>query len=456
MNAIVKPGIEGYPSPTYQQVMEVDGQIPDILKLQSVPPLPTADLPLERYTSREFFDREMSRMWSRVWQYACREEHIPEAGDYTVYDLGRRSFVITRTETGAIKAFYNSCRHRGTKLKPSGSAGTSRSIACPFHGWEWNLDGSNRNIPCSWDFPQVDRSKVGLVEARVDAWNGFVFINPSPTGPGLREYLEVLPQHFSQWDYTNWYVHAHVQKKLPCNWKSGLEAFMEAYHTPVAHPTMTHVVGDINMQHDIFSDHVSRDLCPMASPSPTSKLNLSQQELLDRMLMGDSSMVDKPKVPEGKTARWVIAEQLRQTMAAQYGLDYSTLTVPEMIDSIKYHVFPNILLTSGIGFRVLLQFRPLGHDQDRSTLDLHIFHPKPKDGSKPDVAECIYLSEDDLYTTVSSLDPFLASVFDEDTNILRLQREGMQASGAGAEILACYQEGRIRHLHEVIDKYLRD
>jgi Ring hydroxylating alpha subunit (catalytic domain) len=182
---------------------------------------------------------------------------------------------------------------------------------------------------------------------------------------------------------------------------------------------------------------------------------LSQQDLLDRMLMSDSSMVDKPKVPEGKTARWVIAEQLRQTMALQHGLDYSALTVPEMVDSIKYWVFPNILLTSGIGFRVLLQFRPLGHDQDRSLLDLHIFHPQPKDGSKPDVAECIHLGEDELYTSVSTLDPFLASVFDEDTNILRWQREGMQASGAGAEILSQYQEARIRHLHATLDKYLR-
>ena len=104
-----------------------------------------------------------------------------------------------------------------------------------------------------------------------------------------------MPQHFRNWDLTAWYVHTHVQKRLRGNWKLAQDAFMEAYHTPIVHPEMTHVVGDHNMQHDIFSDHISRDLCAMASPSPTSTLKQSQQDLLNKMLTGDSSMIgEKP------------------------------------------------------------------------------------------------------------------------------------------------------------------
>lgn len=443
------------PGLSYQEIAAADGPVPDVLRRQSNPEHSDADIPFARYTSREFFEREMQKMWRRVWQYACREEHIPEAGDYYVYDIGRYSILIVRQDDGSLKAYHNSCLHRGTKLKPSGSNGWSPSIQCPFHGWNWNLDGSVNNIPCAWDFPHLDRAKAILPQVRVDSWNGFVFINVSREGPGLLDYLEVLPEHFRNWDLSSWYIHTHIQKELPGNWKLAQEAFMEAYHTPMAHPEMTHVVSDINMQHDVFSDHVSRDLCAMASPSPTSTLNLSQQELLDRMLVSDRSVVaEKRLVPEGKTARWVMAEQMRETMARDFGRDYSDYSVPEMIDSIKYNLFPNLFIYPGVGLPLIQQFRPHGHDPDRCLFDQMVLRPKPTDGSAFEVAEVVRIGEHDSYTSVPGIDPFLASVLDQDTDIMRWQREGMYASEKGAETLSRYQESRIRHVHETLDKYL--
>ncbi|RXL80108.1 aromatic ring-hydroxylating dioxygenase subunit alpha, partial [Citrobacter sp. AAK_AS5] len=70
-----------------------------------------ADIPIDRYISQEFFDREMERLWPRVWQWACREEHIPEVGDYYVYDIGNYSIIVVRADSG-IKAYVNSCLHR--------------------------------------------------------------------------------------------------------------------------------------------------------------------------------------------------------------------------------------------------------------------------------------------------------------------------------------------------------
>lgn len=457
--SVKKPVEERCPSIRYQDIIQRDdGQVHDVLALQSNPPHDNADIPFERYTSREFFEREMKRMWRRVWQYACREEHLQEVGDYYVYDIGRHSILVTRTEAG-LKAFHNSCLHRGTKLKPSNSSGWSGSIQCPFHGWEWHLDGKMKNLPCEWDFTHVDKDsdEARLREVRVDSWNGFVFINMDPNAPGLLEYLEVLPEHFRDWDMTDWYVCTHVQKELPGNWKLAQEAFMEAYHTPVAHPEMTHVVSDINMQHDVFSDHISRDLCAMASPSPTSTLEQSEQDLLDKMLMADRSAIkDKPVVPEGKTARWVMAKQLRETMKEDYGLDYSKYSDAEMLDSIKYNVFPNLFIYPGVGLRLIQQFRPLGDDHDRCVFDQIVFKPKPRDGSDYEAAEPYHLGEDESYTTVPDLDPFLASVLDQDTDIMRWQREGMYASEKGAATLSRYQESRIRHVHETLDKYLND
>ena len=76
-----------------------------------------------------------------------------------------RSFIVTRTNDGSIKAHFNACLHRGTKLKPSGTAGYAADLKCPFHGWTWNLDGTNKKVLCPWDFPHADPDKLTLPEA---------------------------------------------------------------------------------------------------------------------------------------------------------------------------------------------------------------------------------------------------------------------------------------------------
>jgi phenylpropionate dioxygenase-like ring-hydroxylating dioxygenase large terminal subunit len=442
-----------YPGATWADIAKRDGAIPPVLAAQSNPDQDLRDIPFARYTDPDFFNLEIEQMWKHVWQFACRDEHVAETGDWFVYDIGRLSAVIVRSEDG-LRAFPNSCLHRGTKLKPSGASGWSDSVRCPFHSWEWNLDGTLKNIPCGFEFPQVDRCKASLPQVRVESWNGMIFVNFDSEAAPLVDYLEVLPDHFRNWDLTGWYVATHVRKHLPANWKVAMEAFMEAYHTPFVHPEMTNVVGDHTMQHDIFSDHVSRDLCAMATPSPTSTANLSEQQLLDMMLVADGAMVgERPQVPEGRTARWVMAEQLRAQMTEKHGLDYSGHSVPEMIDSLKYHVFPNVMIYPAPGLCLVQQFRPDGHDHDRAIFDQMVLYPKPRDGNF-DVGEVEHVAEDESFTKAASMDAFLASVLDQDTDIMRWQREGMYASSKGAETLSIYQESRIRHLHDTLDKYL--
>jgi hypothetical protein len=218
---------------------------------------------------------------------------------------------------------------------------------------------------------------------------------------------------------------------------------------------MTHVVGDHNMQHDIFSDHISRDLCAMAVPSPTSSVKMTEQEMLDSMLVADAKMVgERTLVPEGKSARWVMAEQLKAQMKRDYGLDYSAYSVPEMIDSLKYNVFPNVIFYPAPGLALIQLFRPDGHDQDHAIFDMITLRPKPTDGSDFEVAQPVDIVEGEGFASKGGMDPFLGSVLDQDTEIMRWQREGMYASGKGAATLSAYQESRIRHVHDTLDKYL--
>ena len=94
-------------------------------------------------------------MWDRTWQMACREEHLPNVGDYIVYDVAGRSYLVVRTDPSTIQAFHNVCLHRGRLLRTEGGY-RATEFRCPFHGFGWKIDGSLLNIPCAWDFPQVE------------------------------------------------------------------------------------------------------------------------------------------------------------------------------------------------------------------------------------------------------------------------------------------------------------
>ena len=446
------------PGPSFHDVIRADGDTPpEVMTLEVMPQQSTEDIAFERYTSQSFFDAEMEKMWCKVWQFACRQEHIPEIGDYFVYDIGRHSILIVRVAENEIKAYHNSCMHRGTKLKPSETSGNSVEIQCPFHGWTYQLDGTLGEVPCSWEFPHLDYDANHLVEVQADAWNSLVFINMDLEAGPLLDFLEVLPDHCKDWQLGDWYISAHARKELNCNWKAVQEAFIEAYHTRMVHPQYMPVSGDVNQKHDIFGDHVSRDIVLLGSPSPLYPEPVSEQEIVDMMLMGDRSSVDENKlvVPKGETARRVIAEHLRKTLGEEYGVDLSGMSTSEMVDSIKYTLFPNLFIFTGVSLRILYQYRPLGVDKDRCIFDIMFMRPVPKDGVRPDPATVCLVGEEDSYCDVPGMDPGFGNLFDQDTALMHWQREGMYASVKGAQTYSVYLESRLRHIHGTIDKYLR-
>ncbi len=459
MNVQAKTEIPRCPgAPTFQEIMRSDGGvIKDVLVAQSNPPQSRDDIPFNKYISQDFFNLEMKKMWEKVWQYVCREDQVAEPGDYLVYDIGHHSIVVVRADDGALKAYHNSCLHRGTKLKPSESSGWSANIQCPYHGWTWNLDGTLNEVPCAWEFPHLDYGKNRLPEAQVDAWNGLVFINMDKDAPSLPEYLGVLPDHFKDWPWTDWYLFMHLEKELCCNWKTAQEAFMEAYHTPLVHPELTQVVGDWNMQHDVFDDHVTRDLCALAVPSPAAKKTISEQERIDRVLLGGRSPDGKSvTLEEGQSARNAMAKQVRKAMADGFGMDTSSYSDAEMIDSIKYNLFPNIFLYTGMALRSIHRVKPIKHDPNRCTFEVLMMRPVPKGQLRPDPAQMVKIPEAMQYVDVKELAAFPLSqiTFDQDTGNLRAQHEGMLASEKGAETLSIYQESRIRAFHDTLDKYM--
>jgi len=446
---MMRPGEARVPEPGVQEILKADGeqQPPSHTTVSNIK-VPNRPVAFERYTSQSFFDLEMERMWPRTWQWACREEHIPSPGDYYVYDVGRYSLIVVRTDRGGIKAYYNACLHRGTKLKPSSSEGTTKELRCPYHGWGWSLDGDLVRQPCAWDFKHLNAQDLKLPEARVGVWGGFVFVNMDPDAIPLETYLSPLPEFAKGLEER--YVALHVQKELNCNWKIASEAFVESYHVQETHPQL--MVGNGHTgQYDVFNDHVNRIFVPSAVASSHFKERPSQQELLDAMALGDrTALAGKLTVPEGSTARKVMAQHFRD-MA---GGSVTNLSTTEIIDTLNYSIFPNAQFFPSVTFPLIYRFRPLDMSPHRTLFDLLLLYVVPKNAMRPPPAQPVRIAHDQSYTTVPGIDPTFGHIFDQDTGNMAWMHEGMLASKRKAAVSADYQEVRIRHMHQTLDKYL--
>lgn len=454
MSAKPAPGEARAPGPSYQEAILKDASQPPVAFLDySYEFLGDEDIPYTSYTSREYAEQEFEKLWPKVWQMACREEHIPEPGDYQVYDIGHLSAIVTRTESMEIKAYYNACMHRGTALKSPGTNGYCQSFRCPFHGWTYSLDGELIELPEDWDFPHVTGESHRLRELQVDTWGGFVFVNFDPAAEPLQEFLGVLPSHFQDFHIEDRYIETHVCKRLPVNWKAAEEAFMEAYHVKETHAGGRDYSEPITT-YDVYPPNVNRFIHTVGSVNPRMPEPPTEQELMNA-LWGRRGPDDGdcPQVPEGKTARDCYAEIVKQQLGEAYDQDFSHYSTAQTLDSIEYFVFPNFFIFPGLSLPMAYRFRPDPENPDYCWFDLYFLRPKHAGKETPPPPEPLELDVRDSYTQAEGLG-FLGAVYDQDTDNMAAQTRGFKACAKGGQTLGNYQEVRIRHLHSRVNDYL--
>lgn len=420
------------------------------------------EIPFSRYHDRDFARLEKERLWSKVWQFACREEDLPAVGDRINYDVGDASFVIVRSGEDEFRAFHNACLHRGNRL--CGGLASGDSVRCSFHAWEWNLDGTVRNIPSKWDFPRVDESRYRLPEAKVGRWGGFIFINPDPEAGPLSDALGVLPAHFASWMPEDRFTFVHVRKLVRANWKVSMEAFLEAYHVIETHSDAMPFTGDASTQYDIWDDgrsHISRLITPLAVPSPHLGDDASEQAAVDAVMrvfaMALGPDVEVPRFDASKgTGRADIAAWRRQVLAAGFGRDFSALADAELVDTIQYLMFPNFCPWYGEGLPLTYQFLPYRDDPDASVMSIRLLLPVPGGGvPRPPSAPIIHLGFDDAFSAVPELG-LISHIFEQDMGNLPNIQLGLKSASKrfSTTTLGEYQESRISHFHETLDRYL--
>lgn len=423
----------------------------------------TRPVPFSHYYDPAIAKLETEKLWKKTWQYACREEDLPQVGDRLPYDVGTMSFFIVRSGANEFKAFYNACLHRGTRL--CDGQGSGDSVRCPFHAWEWKLDGQLKVVTSAWDFTQVKPEQFRLPEVKVATWGGFIFINPDPDAKPLEHYLGVLPEHFRSWAPEDHFTAVHIRKRVRANWKTTMEAFLEAYHVIETHSDAMPFTGDASTQYDVWDDgdgHVSRLYTPLGVPSPHLGDDASLKEATDwafrvfAMGMGPDVPVPTFNPDAALSGRAQVAQWRRELLGGALGRDFSDTPDAYLVDTIQYHLFPNFCPWLGEGLPLVYQFTPYGDDPNSSVMDIRLLAPVPGGGApRPPSAAIIDIDFDADFSSVPQIG-VLAHIFDQDfVNLPKIQAGMRSAADSHAQTaLGHYQESRIRYFHDVLEKTL--
>jgi nitrite reductase/ring-hydroxylating ferredoxin subunit len=376
-------------------------------------------IPVEAYASQAYARAEGERLWSRVWQIACREEEIPKVGDYYTYEIMDESVIVTRTGPDQITAYYNVCPHRGRRLT-AGSGHTAR-FHCRYHGWQWNLDGGCAKVLDreDWNGALTDEA-LQLRTVRVGRWAGFVFVNLDPQGESFEAFLGTLPYWLDPFEIGKMRYKWRQWLYFPCNWKVAIEAFIEGYHVGATHPqilrwTDAHTWSRAEGRHSCFGN-TPRGGGPDDKPGITGmQVHESQDnrtamadfmELLNTTVglgtLTTQTIVDAARraidlLPKDATAEQTAAKMMElacQADAAR-GVVWPVIAADHFAKSgIDWHVFPNSIFLHGVTFILGYRARPHGDDPDSCIFEVYALErfpegqePRPENVYQPDTTE---------------------------------------------------------------------
>ncbi len=196
------------------------------------PKLPV--IPGGRYADPQFHALEQ-QMWSRVWLYACHADELPEPGSFYLFKRTGSPILVLRGKDRVIRAFYNTCRHRGAPLVNE-CKGKVDGLVCGYHGWTYSLDGQLVSLRDRRDFVDLDMADYPLVPVRCESFGNWIFVNEDPNAEPLLEHLGLIPEYLEQIQPSQVRFVDRRSYHVKCNVKVLLEAFLEVYHLKSMHP----------------------------------------------------------------------------------------------------------------------------------------------------------------------------------------------------------------------------
>ena len=241
-------------------------------------PLDGISLPGWLYHNAEFFEAEKKAFLRAAPQAVCHESEIAAPGEWRTLDYLDESVIVIRGDDGAVRAFANVCRHRGSRLV-DGSGGCAKVLTCPYHAWSYGRDGRLVGVPHRNEYPGLQTEQLGLIPVALERWHGFLFVTLEPGAPSVAEMMapyadEVLPYRFEELRA----IGRVTLRPRPLNWKTIADNYSDGLHIPVGHPGLTRLFGrNYRIEAKDHVDRMEGDLIEKESANITER---SYQRLL--------------------------------------------------------------------------------------------------------------------------------------------------------------------------------
>jgi Rieske 2Fe-2S family protein len=200
-------------------------------------------LPAEAYFDPRHYEHELQRIWYRNWVYVCRSSEIAARRAFRSFEVGDQKILLVRDDDGALKAFHNTCRHRGALLCRE-SQGTLRSaaIVCPYHAWTYDLNGDLKRTSSKAHAQGFELADHPLYRVKVREWSGFVFIALGEEPPAFDRMFDTPLNRLEAWPLKDLVLAHTLEKTVNSNWKIFWENYNECLHCPSVHPRLSSLV----------------------------------------------------------------------------------------------------------------------------------------------------------------------------------------------------------------------
>jgi phenylpropionate dioxygenase-like ring-hydroxylating dioxygenase large terminal subunit len=419
-------------------------------------------IPTKRYYDEEFYRLENERLWPHVWQMACRLELIENVGDYVEYSNLGKSVIVVRTKNG-VKAYHNACRHRGVPLAGTGEQGNckGKGFICPFHGWQWNMDGENTFVYGAHMFSeeQLNRADLALRPCRVELAIGCAFINFDDDAPSLRESLGPLLDNLEAHGIGNLRSEWWYGTVLPANWKVAMEAFMEGYHVMRTHPQLQQALPQLyNTMYGMDTGGIGLPINPNLSVRENIQAQYEHMKLLNEGMAGMVHQkeveiaaqlldVELPEDPQQAVLMWYgivqhqIVEQLRASGENLPDLNAAAQSHP--IKAVEF-VFPHYFLLPFFSGASSYRIRPLGPESCLFELWSLTNYPEGS-GHEPPREPTMIPYDSEEFPTIPR----------QDYGNIPKQQIGLHSEGFEFMRLGRDIEGMISNYQRVIDGFLK-
>ncbi|MGF6839982.1 choline monooxygenase [Paraburkholderia youngii] len=190
-------------------------------------------MPPAVYTSEAFLALEQRDVFRNEWLCVGRASALAQTGDYLSAQIDDQPVFVLRDASGALRAFSNVCLHRMSVLLEG--RGNVRRIVCPYHAWNYTLDGALAGAPLMDKQPGFCKDQYRLPAVRCETWQGWIYVTLNARAPAVESHLSELTKLIAPYGMGDYVETFHEEHEWDTNWKILAENFMESYHLPMLH-----------------------------------------------------------------------------------------------------------------------------------------------------------------------------------------------------------------------------